>query len=222
MFIDRIKNKIKSGFKCSAEITEDYLPDVIDTALGDPAAAVKLVVALGKSPFLFREKMFYSKLEKFINGVYLDEKDKDKLRKKLAENENDTENVMRLISCIDKIDTEQKINYLINATRCLINDYIDRNVFFRICHIIMNTVEEDLLFLQTHIVDDNESYDYSINVQGLLTSGLVYTSVMDVNGHSQYAFLELAKILDQYSLSSDDVNRYPKLKKLDLSKSEPI
>ena len=110
---------------------------------------------------------------------------------------------------IDRAETQQKIRYLINATRCLLADFIDRPTYsyFRLCHAITHTLEEDLLFLKEHIKE--KDLPYSTYTQGLLTVGLMYQSVLDGNGEQKYSFTPVARLVDRFAVSYDDVERYP-------------
>ncbi len=38
----------------------------------------------------------------------------------------------------------------------------------------------------------------------------MYQSVIDANGEQKYSFTPLAKIVDQYAISYDNVERYPR------------
>ena len=79
--------------------------------------------------------------------------------------------------------------------------------YFRICHAITNTLEEDLRFLRDHITESDLSYDQF--TQGLLTAGLMYQSVIDSNGEQKYSFTPIAKDIDQFAVSYNDDARYP-------------
>jgi hypothetical protein len=151
-------------------------------------------------------------MEKFLNGVCLSKDDCNKLQVKLTENGQKEENAFRLVNIIDRAETQRKISYLINATRCLLENLIDRENYFRTCHIITSTLEEDLAFLGEHIFETDLSYE--ISIQGLLTSGLMYQSVIDANDDQKYSFTPLAQIVDQYAISSNNIDRYPDLGQL--------
>lgn len=123
------------------------------------------------------------------------------------------------MNIIDRAETLQKISYLINATRCLLENLIDRETYFRICHTITNTLEDDLAFLGEHIFETD--LPYNISIQGLFTSGLMYQSVIDANGDQKYSFTPLAQIVDRYAISSNNIERYPDLGQLTNSFSAP-
>lgn len=129
------------------EASANVIEDIINAVLGDPISAGKVMVALTKSPFFVREQIFWAKLSAFLDGTYLNEDDCAKLRAKLTENGEKRDNPLRLVESIDRAETQQKIRYLINATRCLLTDFIDRSTYFRICHVVTHTLEEDLTFL---------------------------------------------------------------------------
>lgn len=204
-YIDQIKGLVSRGEV--QEASANILGDTLSALLGDPISAGKVIVALAKSPFFIREQIFWTKMEAFLNGVYLDENDCGNLRAKLVEDGEKQDNVLRLTECIDRAETQKKVNFLINATRCLLVDFIDRPTYFRICHAVTHSLEEDLTFLSEHI--NEEDIPYSIYVQGLLTSGLMYQSVIDGNGEQKYSFTPLAAIVDQYAVSYENIERYP-------------
>lgn len=204
-FTEQVKSLVTRGEV--QEASANILEDTINAILGDPISAGKIMLAIVKSPFFVREQLFWTKLEAFLNGVYLDSDDCAKLRAKLTECGKKGDNPYRLVECIDRAETQQKIHYLINATRCLLTDLIDLSTYFRICHAVTHTLEEDLCFLRNHIKESNLPYDQFI--QGLLSAGLMYQSVIDGNGDQKYSFTPIAEIVDQYAVSYDDVERYP-------------
>ena len=202
-FTEKVKYLVSRGEIRDA--STNFLEDVTEAILGNQDAVGKIMVALTTSPFFLREQMFWSKLDAFLNGVYLDEEDCAKLRAKLVGDGKKGDTPRRLIECIDKVESEQKIQYLINATRCLLVNFIDRPEFFRICHAITHTLEEDLSFLGEHIKETDLPYD--TYVQGLYTAGLMYISV--AGEEQRYAFTPLAEMVDQYAVSYENMERYP-------------
>lgn len=203
--VDTANVLIKSGEIKDA--TVDLLADLIEAIQGNPVSVGKVIYTLEKMPFLIRESLFWSKMEKYLKGVYVSEEDRSKLRAKLVEDGSSDENAKRLLECIDRAETTQKIRYLINATRCLLADFIDRTTFFRICRAITGTIDEDLLFVRDHILE-NKNFEYSQAIQGLFISGLVTFSV--IGGEpTQYAFTPLAEDVDRFAISYDNVDRYP-------------
>ena len=204
-FIDNVKALVLQ--KDVKEKSKDLIEDTACAILGDPVSAAKVMITLLESPLFLREQLFWAKMESFLAGVYLSEEDCGKLAAKLAEDGMKNDNALRLIECIDRAETKQKVQYLINATRCLLAGFIDRPSFFRLCHAISQTLEEDLLFLREHIEEDDILY--SSYVQGLVTAGLMYQSVLDGNGEQKYSFTPIAKQLDRYAVSYNDVDRYP-------------
>ncbi len=204
-FIDKVKLLINRGEIKEASL--NILEDGASAILGDPIAIGKIILAIGKSPFFIREQLFWAKIEAFINGVFLSEEDRSNLRAKLTKCGEENDNPFRLIEYIDRAETNKKIRYLINATRCLLSDYIELSDFFRICHAVTHTLEEDLLFMAQHIEESNLPYNFC--VQGLLTTGLMYQSIIDSNGNQKYSFTPIANQVDRYAVSFDNIERYP-------------
>ena len=209
-FIETIKELINNDE--IIEASTNMLEDVINAAMGDPVSIGKIIIALAKAPFFIREQLFWTKMEAFLNGVYLSKDDCDKMHAKLTKDDKNGDNAFRLVESIDRAETQKKIQYLINATRCLLTDFIDRDTYFRICHAITHTLDEDLVFLGEHI--NEEDIPYSPYTQGLFTAGLMYQSVIDGNGEQKYSFTSIAKIVDQYAVSYENVERYPNPKVL--------
>ena len=203
--VDEVKLLISRGEIKEASL--NILEDGASAILGDPIAIGKIFLAIGKSPFFIREQLFWAKIEAFINGVFLSEEDRSNLRTKLTKCGEEKDNALRLIECIDRAETNKKIKYLINATRCLLSDYIELSDFFRICHAITHTLEEDLTFMAEHISETE--IPYNLCIQGLLTSGLMYESVIDTNGNPKYSFTPVAMQVDRYAVSFDNIERYP-------------
>jgi hypothetical protein len=196
------------------EASKNILEDAIQALLGDPVAYGKIIVALAKSPFFIREQLFWGKMEMFLSGIYLEKEDREKLNSKLAEYGNKEENVKRLLSTIDKVETKQKMDYLINATRCLLAGSIDLPKYYRVVQAITQTLEEDLVYLSQHIEEPEIAECYQ--VYGLATSGLMYHSVISGggalgNGVQRYSFYDLAKDVDMYSISYNNINKYPRV-----------
>lgn len=87
----------------------------------------------------------------------------------------------------------------------MLADFIELSLYFRICHVVADTLYEDLLFLQKNIF--KADLDYNENVQGLFTSGLMYLSV--IGEETKYSFNSFARDVDRYSISYDNLGRYP-------------
>ena len=126
----------------------------------------KCLEAVINSPFFIHEQIFWIKLSMFLDGINLSDDDRATFRAKLSENGTTQENAERLIILIDRTDTKKKIRYFINATRCLLADFITSSEYFRICDLITNTLYEDLEFLGKNISSKDLAYSYF--VQGLL------------------------------------------------------
>lgn len=197
-----------------------FIEDLVNAVLGNPAALVKVFKAIMQSPFYLREQLFWNKFSKFLEGTYHNEDDINDLRAKFSEYGTKEENAERLITYIDRAENHDKVQYLINATRCLLMDFISMPEYFRICNAVTYTLYEDLQFLKTYI--QCSELEYNEYVQGLLTSGLMYQSVIDGNnGENRYSFTAIAVLVDMYAVSYDNLERYPNPKVKNSNNSLP-
>ena len=92
--------KIISPVKPHGMNLDSDLEAAVSAVLGDPVSAIKVIISLAKSPFFIREQLFWTKMEAFLNGVYLSEEDCAKLCAKLTEDGEKEENAFRLVENI--------------------------------------------------------------------------------------------------------------------------
>jgi len=143
---------------------------------------------------------FYSNMYKFFK-VGLSAEDKQRLIEKLS----DDEEGKRFFAIMREIDTDKTLSYVLNATRALLNEKVTLSRYFRICHIVINTLEEDLQFLKTHVKDD--VVEYSVEVGGLMTAGLAYHTGVGDDNKPRYKFTDLAKLINSCAINGDALNR---------------
>lgn len=143
---------------------------------------------------------FYSNMYKFFK-VGLSEEDKQILIDKLS----DDDDGKRFFAIMREIDTDKTLSYILNATKALLNDEITLSIYFRICHVVINTLEEDLQFLKAHI--NEEKVPYSIEVGGLIVLGLTYHTGVNEDNIPEYGFTALAKLVNRYVINGDALNK---------------
>lgn len=218
-FLEQAKALITD--KTVQDDTINVLSESVSALLGDPIAAGKLIYLVFRSPMTIRDQFFWLKFEMFLNGIDKSDEERSNFCKRLTEDGTKRDNPYRLIQAIDHIDTKSKIQYLINASSCLSVSLIELPLYFRICHTICNSLEEDLLYLSEHILEDSE-YEYSTVVQALMNNGLVYQSVIDGNGEDRYKFTSLSNDLDRFAISYNNVERYPNPEKKNEDKNKDV
>ena len=197
---------IKRLFNENKTNTRNFVENAINALLGNPVAFTKILEAVANSPFFIREQMFWTKLAMFLDGIYLSDNDCVKLRAKLAEDGNEQENAEHLITLIDRVETKKKNQYFINATLSLMQDRISLPDYFRICHGIAYTLDEDLIFMTEHIQED--AMPMNIHVHGLMASGLMYHSSIPAL-IKYYSFTEAAHLIDKYAITCNYNAHYP-------------
>lgn len=188
--------------------------DVIDTAIGilkqDPSAIAKLIPMVKNTPLQIRENIYLNKFIKFVQGVEdIQEnlQESVKLSEKLfSDEENGNDNAIRILNCIEKIDSEKKVDYMISATRSFLLNMIDVEEYFRILKVITETLYEDLLFLKENIIK-TDKLKGNRNVLALSNAGLAIQCVIDSNVDIEEQFYNITKLgmsVDKYAISIDD------------------
>lgn len=211
------KELVVNNIQSLKEICQSILDDPIDIIrYASVLTSIKNFIK-EKAPFLYPDWKFWDNVDKFFNGGMLSDKDKQKFIEKLADAGKANDNGKRLIDIISKIDTDKKLAYILNATKALLNEKVTLSRYFRICHIVINTLEEDLQFLKAHIHEENLLY--SVEISGLAVSGLAYVSGFREKEVLNYSFTPLAKAVNECALigevhlvSSFNLDESPKTK----------
>lgn len=195
--------------------TKQIGTDIVENAIGalgaDPIACKNLGQLIIKSPFSLRDQFFWNRFYNFLRGIYLDPGDAVILSDKLFGNDkNKRRNGMRLFEYIGKIDTEDTLQFMINATRSLLLSLITVTDYFRIVKAVTESLYEDLVFLSEHIIEDTE-FTGNIQILALSRTGLMIEAGIDANSdveNQKYVFTTLGKMVDQYAISIDNEERY--------------
>ena len=189
------------AIKTLANLTYDFL-----SIVGYASSAKQIKDFLRKrAPFLYHEWKFWDNIDKFFNSGILSDDDKRKLIGKLSSEKEKQEVGRKIIDLISKVDTDKKLVYIINATKAWVDDSIDRSQYFRICHVISASLDEDLQFLSEHI-DDTGDIPYSIEINGLQTTGLACHTNMDKEGNPLYVFTPLSRAVNEYAIKGAGAN----------------
>lgn len=193
------------------KIFQDVAMNSIE-ALGGSSSALKnlydIFVGAGSK---FRDVVFYVNLHKFLKALNLDDERQAFLREVLNGDEGTYVNTRRLLQCIERIETETKIDYIVNATLALLDKKINIGDYFRIVDAITNTLDEDLKYLKLQVLDGNKvrtNLSYCYAIQGLLNSGLMYEKSVADSPTGGYCFSRFGLFVDKYALSYGEPNKY--------------
>lgn len=207
----------------SSELREEgiqIVKDLCKVVSGDRGAIPGLSTKILSLPFFIQNLRFWDKVERFIEGSFLSEYDGLKFSAILADGKNSEDDALRLISIIDRCETNLKIRYIINATRSILTGKINRSKYFRIMKAICDTLEEDLAFLGEEISKENmgiESFICSPEFLGLQQAGLAYRSVQDSSFEEEavdrYSFTQLAKDVSDYAINYENPEKKTKMSK---------
>lgn len=122
---------------------------------------------------------------------------------------------MRIVEVIGKNETEDSLQFVINATKSVLLGLISTTDYFRIIKAITDTLLEDLLFLSENITK-NSRFKGNTQVLALERSGLMIMAGIDANEgveSQSYVFTTFGKMVDQYALSFENEKRFRWYKK---------
>ena len=200
-------------------ISGEMLDNMIGMLMLDPIAYKNFAKQIAKMPFLIKDAYYWSKFHLFVTRVKSAEKELGKgvkLSNKLFDTtKNKRQNGMRLLGYIDKADSEQKINYYVNATKSLLLGLINNTDYFRIMKALMETLNEDLEYL-ADIAIKEDMYRGNVQLLALERSGVVLQAVFDANEsveNQSYVISSLGKYVDRFAVSFEDEERQKFYKK---------
>ena len=203
----------KKKIDLSDELTENVkeigvitLEEVANCLWEDVPYIVKIGKNLISLPHLIHQEIFWNKFTKFVKGIKSDPSFEAKFATKIANAEDRAEYAKRIITILEKIEEEQKVDYIINATRALCWDQIDRSVYFRICRAIENVYIDDLNFVFDNY-DDKEYFAEDMTVAELTSHGLMRQEINDAGTldpnyvAKTHVFTELGKLVYDNALN---------------------
>ena len=117
-FIEKARELLES--KEFSEGVNDFTKNVICAATGDIVAVAEALMFILKSPMFIRECLFWERFAMFLDGIFLEEEDVEKLSQVFSEIEEKEDYARRVIKIIDNIETKDKVTYIINLTRALL------------------------------------------------------------------------------------------------------
>lgn len=171
---------------------------------GDAESFMQLSKKLLNAPAFYKNVAFIRKLTLFFRGTCTDEDNYKKLAEIIANGDQVT-NAERILDCLDAIETEIKVKYVINATRSYIRAYrgmrgLEKSLYFRMLYVIKNILLEDIDFLVSKIkLSEVSNSDSCVALESL---GLMYITTSDEE--VKYAFSRLAYIFYDEVIRGDD------------------
>lgn len=199
------KAKLAMASEEFSEGINNFTKNIISAATGDVVAAAEALEFILKSPMFIRECLFWERFSMFLDGVFLDDNDIERLLETIGEKIEQENYARKIIKVIDDIDANAKIAYLINLTRALLAGYINKPDYFRLINAVKSTLDEDLVFLSNTI--GLEHLKANIHFEFLKQNGLAIQYAISDDGRAggdEYIFTPLAYALDQYGLNYEN------------------
>ena len=192
----------------SIDLFDRAIDTFIDSGIADGFPILRFITtAFYKAPRALSDYFLRDKLIAVISECRdISDSKVNKLLKKL-ENENAKEKVCRnILYLIDRMDSAEKAKPIGRLLKQLINEDIDRDVFFRLCHIINKLFISDINLL-LHFENDNTvlrindddpkkiSYDDLLSCGLLIQEGFSYGMLSGEGGPTSYSLSEYGKVL---------------------------
>lgn len=180
----------------------DFMATMVGAFFGSPSAIIKAGEKILKAPFDLRNKFFWDNYEYFLSQIKLTDNEREELRNKLVVDGDYEENTKRIIYTIYNVDMKKKIDYIVYATRSLMDEKISVDDYFRICNTIVAVIYEDLVYLKDNI--DKKELDYNMSVQALLNVGVVTRGQDPTNPEYSYFFTPYAEKIYKFAICPED------------------
>jgi hypothetical protein len=202
-----IENYIES---ISIILSEDYTKEVLEDSkeiinagmgiAGDISTAISILKTAKDLP----SKLFWSKLKSFLSGASdIPAEKRQKYITKIGKRQNDKD-IERIFNIINSISEKEKMPYLVNLYKHLLNEDIDRKQFFIMSNVLQDSIYEDLQYLKEHI-NDSESFQLDENTCRFVSLNIINrlneTTWEAVGNPSKikYIYDDFAKSLCQYA-----------------------
>ena len=129
----------------------------------DAYKAIKFFVSIPTRLYMWKYQQFCSglhKIDKEEYAKYLQHIGREKVNKE----------IYIILGIIEKIEEDEKIEYIDNIFKARVENMIDENTYRRLLIYVSRTPHADLLYMRRHISTDAVPLD-SIELEGLLSNG---------------------------------------------------
>lgn len=179
-----------------ADFTSIIAANLTNDPAGNVAAIKKTITDVAHLPTY----LFWNKMERYLRGTFHCFEDQIKMADRFDQNtETYAKFVVNIISIVDKIEVDEKIDYFANLTRAFLLGCIkSEQLFYKLSKFLLLCTYDELRYLQEmdytfvsgNTVMISALYQFGLFVQGDTTDKL-----------TQYKLSEFAKALKQNSLN---------------------
>lgn len=171
--------------------------------LQDPGAFVDVAKNMKELVFHVPTVLFWDKMKRFLCGTFLCYEDQLKLAARFDKPCNDEYEkfTKKLISVIDSIVEDEKIDYLANLTRCFLLCGIDKVLYFKLVQLIKNCTVDELEYIRQRDIKTESKNTLMVSVLSL--QGL-FIQKQDSSGVTWYVLSDIGIQLKECSLNFDE------------------
>lgn len=175
-------------------IGKDMLDVFVDALSGDYKAWGELAVLVTQSPMSAKILLFYCNFRRFLDGIEYEENLMRDFLEFLNREDKREENSKRIIQLIDELDSDYKVDALINLTKSVSYGFISKREYFKLARIVQDEIVEDLQYIQKDIKKGEFN-------KTEISEEFVHRELMYLTAKSKYAYTQRAFHLDKYALS---------------------
>lgn len=198
--MDKINAIVKS--EEAKNVGKEMLDIFINALSGDHKAWSELACKMKGLPMSAKTLLFYYNFGRFLEGMSYDEDEMHMFREFLNAEDKREENSKRIIQLIDGLDSDLKVDALINLTKSASYNFITKRQYFRLSRLVQDLLVEDLQYIRERICKGR------LNRTDLYEE-FEHNELMYMTNDAKYAYTQMAFELDKYGLSyGDDKYRY--------------
>ena len=178
----------------------DDLKELVASALSnnpfETAAAIKKTISdIAHLPTF----LFWNKMERFLRGTFQSFEDQIKMAARFDPTTDDyAKFTVKLVSILNQIDIEEKVDYYANLARAFLLEQIDETLFFKLSKFLLQCTMDELLFLQR--IEYTYTSPNNMMVSALFQYGLIEQGETQ-DGTRMYKLSDFAKALKQNGLN---------------------
>lgn len=173
----------------------------------DPESALQLGENIKEFVFQTPTLIFWDKMERFLKGCFTSFEDQVKLSEKFNnDNKKFYDYVYKQVNIINKIESDEKVDYIANLTRCFLLFDMDTPLYFRLTKFIEDCTSEELMYIKS--IDLDSKLNNNAIISMLILQGL-FMQVRSSDDKAYYALTPFGKTLKICSLNFGEEQAKP-------------
>ena len=172
--------------------------------MDDHLSAIENAADLGRTALYYPSILFWEKVSRFLRNTFHDYEEQVKFASRFnRENGEYANNVKTMLDIVSRMETDGKIDYFANLTRCMFLMEMDISLYYRLVKLIENCTVYELDYI--HALNLEEKLENKGLVSMLIIQGLVVQGSPEEN-KVYYKLSPYGVLLKKCSLNFEDDN----------------